>query len=252
MNDNFITFEFRIKYRLKEGQEMYVLGDHIDFGNWNKKFKLDWSNGDIWKKEYKMNINKSKCIFFKFAFTELNSDKLFWENGPNRILDKKNIYNLKIEDKKYILDCIWSGFNIIFNMHHHIEIPDSTMVILGNDCYLGNWETKNCEKYQMKLEENKEFKKEKVWKKNIQIFFNESDGEKEEIDLNYKYLIYNYKNKNFLYEGGMDRHIRILFKIDENNDELKFYSLTNTKEYKLLTNSLLVIDDNNFINEEKK
>ena len=256
--DNFITFEFRIKYKANHGQAIYVLGDHEDFGNWNKKFELEWNEGHIWKKEYEMNIN-SKCIFFKFVVSEKNNNdpqKFIWEDGPNRILDPKNIDNLSIEDKKYILDCIWSGFKITFNLHDSIDNIDkshSTMVILGNNSFLGNWEVNKWKEYKMDLDVEKDmrYENEKVWKKNIEIFFNKCDGKREELDFNYKYLIYDYKNNKEQYEGGIDRHIKILFLIDENNDELKFFSLTNPKEYKLLTNSLLVIDDDNFINKNK-
>ena len=50
--------------------------------------------------------------------------------------------------------------------------------------------------------------------------------------------------------GRINRHFKILFDIDENNDELKFYRLSNPKEYKLLINSILEIDDSDFIEEK--
>jgi hypothetical protein len=45
---NYITFIFRIKYETNPGEEIYILGDHSDFGNWiNPKFELKWTNGHI-------------------------------------------------------------------------------------------------------------------------------------------------------------------------------------------------------------
>lgn len=46
---NFITFIFKIKYETNPGEEVYILGEHRDFGNWHKsKFKLKWTEGHIW------------------------------------------------------------------------------------------------------------------------------------------------------------------------------------------------------------
>ena len=60
MSDNYINIEFRVKYKTQKGNELYIMGDSEDFGDWKSKtFKLDWSEGDIWKYT---NIKQTKKI----------------------------------------------------------------------------------------------------------------------------------------------------------------------------------------------
>lgn len=240
MSDKYKIFEFRIKYKTKEGQEIYIFGDNDDFGNWTtKKFKLVWTEGHIWKKDYKININNNKLIKYKFVVTTQNNSD--WEKGPNRILDPNNLVGLKIENNKYILDLQWERFNIIFNLHYYNDLQDSYIVILGNKNFLGDW---NIDRHgDFKMEFEKDNKDKDAWRKTINVVMDDNYKNTKEIDCEYKYIIYNYKNNTHNYEKGINRHFKILFDIDENNDELKFYSLSNPKEYKLLTNSFIEVDD---------
>ena len=250
MSDKYKIFEFRIKFTTHAGQDIYIFGDNDDFGNWkDRKFKLDWTEGHIWKKDYKINNNNNKLIRYKFVLVDNNSKQTIWERGPNRILDPNKLDNLKIENDKYIMDLEWERFKIIFNMHYFNDYQDTYMVILGNKNFLGNWNIDKHEEFKMELK--KDSKDKDVWKKKITFVFDEGNKDNKEIDCEYKYLIYDYKNKKHTYEmGRINRHFKILFDIDENNDELKFYSLSNPKEYKLLINSILEIDDSNFIEEK--
>lgn len=243
-----ITFEFRIKYDTKIGEQIYIFGDNEKFGNWkNKIFKLEWSENNIWKKEFKININ-DKNIEYKFVCCNDNGN-VIWEKGPNRILDPKNISHLKKENGKYILEQKWESFTIKFNINYHIESPDCIMMILGNNSSLGEWNKNNSnnkfEERKMILEIDERSKIKDFWRKGIDIFC--GDDNLKEIDLEYKYIIYDIKNKTEKFEEGINRHVKILFKIDENNDEQKFFYLTNPMEYKLLLNSIIEINDSNFI-----
>lgn len=244
MSNNVIIFEFRIKYETKDGEDIYILGNNSDFGNWeDKKFKLDYNNGYIWKKEYPMNINNN-LIEYKFVCFNKNNNYCEWEKCPNRILDVKNLDNLKKENNKYILDLVWNYFSIIFKLNYHIDIKDSYMVILGAGRFLGDWKEEKKEELKMQLEKHKEKKIEDVWVKQINVF---AENNMKEMNFEYKYLVYDYKNNKIKYEKGMNRCFKIIFKIDEDNDELKFFMKTNPKEYKILTNSILEVDDYNCI-----
>ena len=120
------------------------------------------------------------------------------------------------------------------------------MVILGNKNFLGDWNNNRHEEFKMKLE--KDNKDKDVFRKKIDVISDDNYKHIKEIDCEYKYLIYNYKNNTYTYEkSNICRHFKILFDIDENNDELKFLTLSNPKEYKLLINSYIKIDDKNFI-----
>ncbi len=65
-NNETITFLIKLQYETKPGEEIYIYGDSNDFGNWNSpNFKLVWSEGHIWQREYKI----SKSIeFIKYKF----------------------------------------------------------------------------------------------------------------------------------------------------------------------------------------
>lgn len=257
MLDNYVNIEFRIKYETKEGEEVYIFGDSDDFGQWKeKKFKLDWSNGHIWKKEHKFKVNKSNdnnLIYYKFAISRPNKD-YDWEKGPNRILDLTNLYNFPKENNKYILNLKWEIFDITFKLHYNLDVSDSCICILGEGPFLGEWKQDKIEEFKMENMKKKENKFD-LWQKNIEVSFDKlSINDKSvEMKFEYKYLIYDYKNKKIEYEfGKKNRYLKILFRNKDIDDELKFMSLTLPKEYKLLTNSVLEIDDSYFIKEGKK
>jgi hypothetical protein len=237
MSENYITFEFRIKYITNQGEEIYILGDNDDFGHWKaKKFKLDWNENNIWKKEYKMKIN-SKNIQYKFICAHNNChdpNQFRWEDCPNRILSSTdNIQNLKRENGKYILEQFWNHFCIIFSLHYQMKSSNDSLFILGGDG-LGYWDKNKINDFKMILEKDDNYKD--VWKKRINIEI--TDKKKVIMDLEYKYLF-----KNNEYEEGINRHVMIIFDKDKLNDEDKFFYLTNPKEYKLLINSIIEIED---------
>ena len=63
----YIIFIFKIKYETNIGEEIYIFGDHSDFGNWTiPKFKLKWTPGYIWQGEYKF-LTSIDYIQFKFV-----------------------------------------------------------------------------------------------------------------------------------------------------------------------------------------
>ncbi len=262
MSDNYINIEFRVKYKTQKGNELYIMGDSEDFGDWkSKKFKLDWGEGDIWKKVCKYRTDKknnnNNLIYYKFIVSSPNLNdpsKYTWEKGPNRILDINNIYNFPKENNKYILDLKWETFTITFKFHHNLDTPDSCICILGSHPIIGEWKQNRIEEFKMEkiVEKNNKID---LWQKKIDFSFahNNINEHQKEMDFEYKYLIYDYRNKKIEYEfGEFNRHIKILFTERDINEELKFMWLTIPKEFKLLTNSLLEIDDSYFIKQGKK
>ena len=70
-----IKFEFRIQYETKMGEEVYIFGDDDKFGNWKeKKFKLQWTDGHIWKKEFEMNKNDRNIQYKYVVVTKDNNN----------------------------------------------------------------------------------------------------------------------------------------------------------------------------------
>ena len=238
-----IIFEFRIPFKTEPGEEVYIFGDNDKFGNWKEqKFKLQWTEGHIWKREFEMNKN-DKNIQYKYVLAKDNNVK--WEDRPNRILDPNNVSDLQMENGKYILDQKWGHTTINFNLNYHLDSNESIMMVKGNAPFLGEWEKNtDFEKRKMNLELNNEQKIRDIWKLKIDI---ELNNDSKEIDLEYKYLIYNNNNKNENLEKGDNRHVKILFTMDNISDETKFFLFANQKEYKLEKNSIITIFDSNFI-----
>ena len=238
-----ILFEFRIQYETKPGEEVYIFGDDDKFGNWNeKKFRLQWTEGHIWKREFEMNKN-DRNILYKYVVVKDNN--VLWENRPNRILDPNNISDLQKENGKYILDQKWERTTINFNLNYHLDSNESIMMVKGNTSFLGEWDKNNdFEQRKMNLELNNDLKIKDIWKLKIDI---KLDNDKKEIDLEYKYLIYNNNNKKENLEQGDNRHAKILFAMDNISDETKFFLFANQKEFKLEKNSIITIFDSNFI-----
>ena len=238
-----IIFEFRILFHTKPGEEVYIFGDDYKFGNWKeKKFKLQWTEGHIWKREFEMNKN-DKNIQYKYVLAKDNN--VIWEDRPNRILDPNNVSDLQMENGKYILDQKWEHTTINFNLNYHLDSNESIMMVKGNTFFLGEWDKNNdFEHRKMNLELNNDQKIKDIWKLKIDYKLNNNS---KEIDLEYKYLIYNNNNKNENLEKGDNRHVKILFTMDNISDETKFFLFANQKEYKLEKNSIITIFDSNFI-----
>ena len=151
---NFITFIFKIKYETNPGEEVYILGEHKDFGNWHKaKFKLKWTEGHIWQAEYNF-LTSIDYIPFKFVCISKSFKK--WEDGENRLLSAKNLVGLeKTYDGKYILNCIWNHFKLTFNIHYKIIDKYSQMRIVGSPDALANWQGDSDKSVIMKWDKNK-------------------------------------------------------------------------------------------------
>ena len=254
-----VTFEFQINYKTNFGEEIYILGNSPDFGNWKEcKFKLKWSEGNIWKGNYTMK-KSTPDILYKFVNYFKNRDSKKWEIRPNRILSANNTNHLKKnDDGVFILNCLWDCFTLNFNIHYEILDPNSFMMIIGSSSTLGNWDNNN------KFDERKmEYEKEKIieidenikikgfWTKNFYIYVGTEKLEKikNELTFEYRYLIYDSENNSAIWEREPNRRINILF--DLNDDENKFYYLTNPTEYKLLSNSFCEILDLNFVDDLK-
>ena len=240
--DDYIIFEFRIKYKTEEGQNIFILGDSEDFGNWKEaKFKLKWTNGHIWIGKYNMKKNNKNI---KYKFVCKNNNDIKWEVCPDRILSTNPQYlkNLKKENGKYILEQQWNKFSIIFNLYHQIQSSNNFMSILGNADFLGNWDQNKIYEFRMNLEKDENQKD--VWRKKIDVLI---EKDIKDMDLEYKYLICNDNNYKNYEKGKINRHVKIFFKINEINDEEKFFLLTNPKEYISLINSIIEIEDSNFI-----
>ena len=236
-NNTHISFIFKIKYETNLGEEIYILGDHPDFGSWkNPIFKLKWTPGHIWQGEYYYNIfSPTKYIQYKFVCKSKSST--IWEEGDNRILTPNNLIGLeKTKEGKYILDCIWNHFKLTFNIHYKITDPFSEMRIVGSPDALSNWQGDSDKSVIMKWDKDKELLSKDgninkgFW--TVTVIMNNID-EKNFI-FEYRYIIFNTKTKSAMWERDPNRHLELTTNINENGKLL-------------LRNSHLEIIDINFV-----
>ena len=243
---NEINFLISIYYKTQLDEYIYILGNRTDIGNWKeKKYKLHISKGFIWKNKFTMK-KSDKCIQYKFVCVSKYSE--IWENGPNRLLCPYNIENLPLTSLGfYELNLEWNHFHINFNLHYPI-VPPNFIIKLGF-----KEEPKELEIFS---QNNKnpiamEFSKDKIMIKNnnklsgiwsITIPVNTSNINKNYLDLEYKYSLYNIKNNTFIWERGPNRKLRILLSEEKVDKEKDSYA----NSY-LLKNSKLDLIDVNFV-----
>ena len=245
---NYINFQIQIKYETKVGEKIYISGNSTDFGNWKPKFNLNWFPGHIWKADYKM-LKSSNCIEFKFICHSNSFDK--WEEGGNRLLCARNLHDLsKTPDGKYILDFIWNHFKINFNIHYEPPNQDTYMQISGAPISLTNWQKNNEKPIKMELDNTKQLiaKDGNVitgfWTKTFIMKI----SDKNNLDFEYRYSLYNQKKETSIWEREPNRHIHIYLTQDEMSH---FNDINDNKisidSYYLLTNSFLEVLDVNFV-----
>jgi len=145
--------KFRIKYQTTPGQNIFIIGNIDQLGNWKKNiFKLKWTEGHIWKGKLVLN---EKISNFEYKFVCLSDDQSFkrWEEGCNRIFefDRK----LLSEKGSINLDCKWETFTVEFNIYYPLKNDYEYMQIVGGAKGIGNWLLDNGQPCKMKLSEPK-------------------------------------------------------------------------------------------------
>jgi hypothetical protein len=81
---------FSVYYETKPGEDMCILGDGPELGNWkdSEKCTMSWTEGHIWVLDKPMITNKT---FFTYKYclldTKSGASGYVFEKGIDRILD---------------------------------------------------------------------------------------------------------------------------------------------------------------------
>ena len=224
-----VTFNIKINYHPNPGDDIYIFGNCTDFGNWKElKFKLKWTENDIWTGDYKIS-KKSKCIEFKFVCHNDSTNENIWEKGKNRLLDPNNLNGLdKTSDGKYILSFIWNYFKINFNLIYRIKDSNQNMYI-----------KKEGKLYQMNYQKGKIIKTKdgKEINEFWEVTINLENYPVDYFGFDYQYNLIDEKKEKNLLNKEPKRHLHIFMKKD---DKIKYY---NKEHNYFLTNSYLQIID---------
>ena len=108
-NNKIEKIVFEMKYQTQMGQELGILGNLNELGNWNQDnaLRMQWTDGNIWKKEIE---GENDNIEYKFIFI-VNNRVQRWEDGGNRILNLKEIKEKIKNEKKFELNQQTYEFN---------------------------------------------------------------------------------------------------------------------------------------------
>ena len=101
-NNKIEKIVFEMKFQTQMGQELGILGNLNELGNWNQDnaLRMQWTDGNIWKKEIE---GENDNIEYKFIFI-VNNRVQRWEDGGNRILNLKEIKEKIKNEKKFELN----------------------------------------------------------------------------------------------------------------------------------------------------
>jgi len=97
METRFVKIYFTINYRTTLSEELIILGNIEELGNWNihHGFRLTWHNNHDWSNALKLEYNPKKAIEYKYVVYNTATQQVKWEEGDNRILDFR-----KLKDNK--------------------------------------------------------------------------------------------------------------------------------------------------------
>ena len=211
--------KFKINYHTSWGQNVYVLGSCNELGNENttEAFPLNYSIDGNWEGQLDIEIRKTKTFSYKYLIKNGSEENIHFEWGTPRVLDlSKKHENFIIEDawrsnqdeENALLSQAFAG-NLFkreskkskkspADANCRIQLITSRIgkkqafCVVGSCKSLGAW---NPEKAVVM--DHKHFP---VWQADIKL-------EKDEIDIEYKYGIYDLRKKKLIeWELGENRY----------------------------------------------
>ena len=244
--NNKVTFLISIQYETRSDEKLYIIGNNSDFGNWTeKKHEMEFRIGYIWKTKYSMEKN-SPCIQYKFVCYSEYLEK--WESGENRLLCPDNLEgHQKTLSGHYKLNLIFNHFEVVFNLHYPIVPPNTVMQINFYDypdC-LEVLDKNGKQTIKMQLKKDKMLPKNGIeisglW--TISLPLRNSILNKNYLDFEYKYSLFNIETNTTLLERGRNRKLRILLNEKEVDKDIDPFSASF-----LLKNSIIEVTDVNFV-----
>ena len=116
---------FRIFYKTIVGEDLGVIGDTDELGNWDSKkcLKLKWTEGHYWVSVVPLYTNRP---YFKYKYCQYSDGHI--EDGMDRLADVEVLPEINsrggIQDVQYKvvqLNDIWESFKVNFSVYTPIE-----------------------------------------------------------------------------------------------------------------------------------
>lgn len=99
------SIHFQIHYNTQFGQELRVVGNLFELGNWKPDLalKMVWKQVNIIfinKKDnhWEAKLNLSNSIDFEYKYVLCQKDQCIWENGENRLFIQKKSNDILLKD----------------------------------------------------------------------------------------------------------------------------------------------------------
>ena len=143
---------------------------------------------------------------------------------------------------------MWNHFKINFNIYYPLKNKNENMQIVGEPIPLSNWLREDEKPVKMELSEEKGIiaKDGNLIKGNFwNVTINMRIDDPRNYDFEYRYSIYNSQTKTAIWEREPNRHLKLFFDLD--NEENEDLINDNPDENKLLLNSFLEQLDVNFV-----
>ncbi len=213
-----MKINFRVKYSTVFGQSLYVIGNHSKLGNLkvDKALPLNFINLEGWGTQVEIHVKSKKAVDYQYVLKDDRTGVILkeWKKRSFTIDPKSPIKKMDLFDTWSSAGTVdysfeTSMFNRFlpdykkqrltkkkFTHQFDIQVPllkeNETIALIGNCEPLGNWNTK--ESIPMKRVDKNRFV--------VQL-----DLSKIKHPFEYKYGIYNIKEKEFVqYEEGGNRH----------------------------------------------
>jgi protein-tyrosine phosphatase len=101
-----VKIYFKINYRTVPGENIYVLGNTPELGNWNIEngLKLHWQTEHDWSHMVKIEHKPDKLIEYKYVVFNNSKHQVKWEEGENRELELSKV---KQNNDEIFLKEVW-------------------------------------------------------------------------------------------------------------------------------------------------
>ncbi|KAH8741237.1 starch binding domain containing proteinhypothetical protein plant origin [Cryptosporidium ryanae] len=98
-----LTIKFCVKYETRFGQELRVVGNIKELGDWDleKSLPMTWTEGSFWTVSVKLSQNNIENIEYKYILVDNSSRNSYnWEPGKNHSvqINKDSLRELQLTD----------------------------------------------------------------------------------------------------------------------------------------------------------
>lgn len=128
---------FSVTTNVGAGNNVYVVGNHPDLGNWNplQAIKLRWTDGNVWTG--RVAVQKGTSLEYKFIVRDGSASpycsgaNVTWESGANRTLNLPAATSAPFTGKTLYYYSSWASVSVIYTSGANTNFFSAAMTNLG-------------------------------------------------------------------------------------------------------------------------